>query len=95
MHRVPHAENRADAWRCERSQSYLPLRLSIRDRERENPQRVQCLPHGQDNALGIGCSEIVGGSLAVARWVVGRIAKVKGCLISETSCWRRIRVVSS
>ena len=52
MCRLPYAEDRADDRRRERQQPHLPLRLSGPDRQPENPERVQCLPHGQIDGMG-------------------------------------------
>ncbi len=60
VHRVPHAENRADAGRRECTQSYLSLCLPSKDRQLENSKCLQHLPHRQGNRMGSGRPENLG-----------------------------------
>ena len=72
VRRLPHAEDRGDHRRRERPQPHLPFRYADGDRDDENSERLQSLPHRQDDGVGDGGAAKLGGSLALAGAVVWR-----------------------
>src|SRR5689334_10401723 len=57
MHRLPHAENRADDCGHQRPQPYVQLRSARDDRSIQDSKLLHELSHGQDDGMGAGSYE--------------------------------------